>query len=89
MRGFCPASSRDSNVVVDDVTTDIISEVDQLSTEDENVCVNLEGTSGGVASIIGDGCPRRSRSIFLGVEGTGCVPSLNPPALKDDDAAEK
>lgn len=56
----------DSDRVVTDVTADVASENDQLSTGDPNVCSALTGASGGVKSLtFGEASVTRSR--FCGV----------------------
>lgn len=92
VRGFGAGSSRDitrdSDIVVDDVTEDDVSETDQLSINDENVCLPLKGRSGGVeSSFVGD--ISVMRSIFLGVEDGSCAPLFNPRLGRDGALGDK
>lgn len=104
VRGLAAGSSRDTDLdstfVLDDVNVDVVSEYDQLSTDAENVCFPLNGTSGGVDSFfVSDVSAIRSR--FLGVEDSGCIPASNSRCgrgelpgdktspSKDDAIAEK
>ena len=96
-RGFVVGSSRDMNLISEFAFDEVVSEMNLLSTEDENVSLFLPGTSGGLESItVGELLEKKS--IFLGVEDIGIVPArkslfgggglLGDPssASKDDDA---
>lgn len=81
VRDFGTGSSRDtclvSKFVLDEVTVDVVFENDQLSTDLENASFPLNGTSGGVESLLEGDVPV-IRSRFLGVEDRGCALSFNP-----------
>ena len=97
VRGFVVGSSRDMNLISEFVFDDVVSEMNLLSTEDENVSLFLTGTSGGLEPIT-VGKLLEKKSIFLGVEDIGIVPARKSlfggggllgdrsSASKDDDA---
>ena len=97
VRGFVVGSSRDMNLISEFVFDDVVSEMNLLSTEDENVSLFLTGTSGGLESItVGKLLEKKSK--FLGVEdirivsvrkslfGGGGLLGDRSSASKDDDA---